>query len=245
MLRFVKYHGLGNDFILVDGMSATITMGSPASGSSLRPAFRRRRGWRDPGLALGQRRLPDAAFQFRWLRDRNVRQWLRCLARFVWDEGLIPRTEMTVKRWPRIKRARLHVKDGQFARSASRWVSPCCSRAMCRRRLTRRMRRRLTLPLDVEGVTWQVTALNTGVPHCVVFVTMWTRWDWRTLGPRIEHHMAFPAKTNVMFTQVVARDRLHIHPWERGAGATLACGTGACAAAVAGRSRGERSVMFK
>jgi diaminopimelate epimerase len=94
-------------------------------------------------------------------------------------------------------------------------------------------------PLELDGAMWRVTVLNTGVPHCVIFAPDAEAVDWRALGPRIVQHPAFPRKTNVMFTQVVARDHLRVRPWERGAGATLACGTGACAAAVAAALTGR------
>jgi len=245
MLRFVKYHGLGNDFILVDGTSASITLESQQVVHLCDRHF----GVGADGVILV---LPSAhadcrmqLFNSDGSEGEMCGNGLRCLARFVWDEGLIPKTEMTVETLAGIKCPRLHVEGGHVREIGVEMGNPLLLARDVPTTLNAPDAEAVDVPLDVEGVTWRVTALNTGVPHCVVFVNDVDSVDWRTLGPRIEHHPAFPAKTNVMFTQVVARDRLHIHPWERGAGATLACGTGACAAAVAAAitGRAERDVQ--
>jgi len=100
--------------------------------------------------------------------------------------------------------------------------------------------------LTVDGRTFTVTALSMGNPHCVIFVDDPYAEDLATLGPAIEHHPAFPQRTNVHLVRVVDSGRLVLRPWERGAGLTRACGTGACAATVAGvlpgRSHGDAVV---
>lgn len=87
--------------------------------------------------------------------------------------------------------------------------------------------------------------VNTGVPQCIIFVSDLDAVDWRTAGPQIVDQPVFQHKTNAMFTQVVSRNHLRVRPWERGAGPTLACGTGACAAVVAAAltGRAERTVQ--
>jgi diaminopimelate epimerase len=92
--------------------------------------------------------------------------------------------------------------------------------------------------LDVDGKTYEVSALSTGNPHCVLFVEDAENAPVATLGPKIENHRLFPARTNVEFVSVLGRDRLRMRVWERGAGITSACGTGACATAVAAHRRG-------
>jgi len=245
MLRFAKYHGLGNDFILIDGMNAPISL-------SAREVIRlcdRHFGIGADGVILA---LPSANADCRMQllnSDGSEAEMcgngLRCLARFVWDEGLIRKAEMTIKTLAGFKHPRLHVQDEHVVEISVQMGKPLL--------LAREVPTTLVPPnakaIDVtlvfpkadglrEGV-WNVTAVNTGVPHCVVFVPDVEAVDWRSLGPRIEHHPAFPQKTNVMFTQIVTRDQLRVRPWERGAGATLACGTGACAAAVAAAITGK------
>jgi len=88
-------------------------------------------------------------------------------------------------------------------------------------------------PLVVGGVSYDVTGVSMGNPHCVIFVPDADSVPLREIGPRIERHDVFPRKTNVEFIQVLNRDEVKMRVWERGAGETMACGTGACAAAVA------------
>jgi diaminopimelate epimerase len=93
--------------------------------------------------------------------------------------------------------------------------------------------------LEVAGKTWQVTCVNMGNPHCVTFVDDVAAIPLETLGPQFETHPVFPKKINTEFIQVVRSDYLKMRVWERGAGITLACGTGACASLVAGVLNGK------
>jgi diaminopimelate epimerase len=88
-------------------------------------------------------------------------------------------------------------------------------------------------PLKVDGQTFKVTTVSMGNPHCIIFVDDLDAIDLPTIGPKIETHPAFPEKTNVEFAQVLDRTHIRMKVWERGAGITLACGTGACATLVA------------
>jgi diaminopimelate epimerase len=102
-------------------------------------------------------------------------------------------------------------------------------------------------PLNVGGVDWTVTAVSMGNPHALVFARgaggsdpiIIDDLDLETIGPLFEHHPAFPARTNTEFVEILARDHVRMHVWERGAGRTLACGTGACATVVAGVLEGK------
>jgi len=245
MLHFVKYHGLGNDFILVDGL------GAPTPDISPQEAVRlcdRHFGIGADGVILA---LPssDADCRMQLINSDGSEaemcgNGLRCLARFVWDEGLIRKTEMVVETLAGLKRARLHVEGEHVLEIAVGMGKPLLSARDVPTTLVAPDARAMDVPLEIDGATFCVTALNTGVPHCIVFVPDVDAVDWRSIGPRIEHHAAFPHKTNVMFMQVISRDHLRVRPWERGAGPTLACGTGACAAAVAAAisGRAERDV---
>ena len=89
-------------------------------------------------------------------------------------------------------------------------------------------------PLVIDGIEYRITAVSMGNPHCILFVPDLEKVLLNALGPLVETHEAFPHKTNVEFVQVLSRDEIKMKVWERGAGLTLACGTGACAAVVAG-----------
>ncbi len=94
-------------------------------------------------------------------------------------------------------------------------------------------------PLEVAGRSWSVTCLSMGNPHCVVFVDEVARLPLAEIGPQFEHHTFFPRRVNTEFIRIVDRGRLEMRVWERGAAETLACGTGACAAAVAAARTGR------
>ena len=99
-------------------------------------------------------------------------------------------------------------------------------------------------PLAVDGVTYEITALSMGNPHCVIFVDQVETFPVAEVGPKIESHRRFPQRTNTEFVQVLSRGEVSMRTWERGAGETLACGTGASAVCVAGALTGktERAV---
>lgn len=92
--------------------------------------------------------------------------------------------------------------------------------------------------IEVDGVTYKMTCVSMGNPHCVVFVDDIAKVDLEKIGPKFETHKFFPRKTNTEFVQVVGKDRLRMRVWERGSGITMACGTGACATAVAANLNG-------
>ena len=92
--------------------------------------------------------------------------------------------------------------------------------------------------LNVDGTSYDVTTLSVGNPHCVTFVDFVDKLDLKTLGPKFEHHKVFPERTNTEFVRVVGPNELKMRTWERGNGETPACGTGACAAAIAAVEKG-------
>lgn len=239
MLRFVKYHGVGNDFILVDGLSSQAAI-SPAQAIQL---CDRHFGIGADGVILAQpSKIADCRMQL-YNSDGSEAEMcgngLRCLARFVWDEGLIRTTEMTVETPAGLRRARLTVQGLRVIEISAEMGAPLLLAGDVPTTLVAPTASAVEAPLVVDDTSWHVTAVNTGVPHCVIFVADAEAIDWRTIGPRIADHPAFPQKTNAMFTQVVAKDHLFVRPWERGAGPTMACGTGACAAAVAASLTGR------
>jgi diaminopimelate epimerase len=233
MLRFVKYHGAGNDFILVDGLSAQAAI-RPAQAIQL---CDRHFGIGADGVILAlPSKIADCRMQL-YNSDGSEAEMcgngLRCLVRFAWDEGLIRKTELTVETLAGLRRARLAVHGPRVIEISVEMGSPLLLASDVPTTLAAPTASAVEAPLVMDDTLWHVTALNTGVPHCVIFVEDAEATNWRTIGPRIAAHPAFPQKTNVMFTQLVAQDHLYVRPWERGAGPTLACGTGACAAAIA------------
>ncbi len=155
----------------------------------------------------------------------------RCFARFVRDEGLTAKDELRVETAsgvivPRIEpsgRVRVDMGPPRFAPAEIAFAAPA---------------ERPTYELEVGGTTIEVSVLSMGNPHAVQLVPDVDSAPVATQGPLIENHPAFPRRVNAGFFQVIARDHIRLRVWERGAGETLACGTGACAAVVAGIRRG-------
>ena len=232
-IRFAKMHGQGNDFLVIDAVRQRV---------ELAPGAVRRLGDRHFGVGFDQLLLVekphDAANDFRYrifnADGGEVEQCgngARCFARFVRDEGLTRKDEIRVETArgvivPRIEpggRITVDMGPPRFEPADVPFVAPA---------------RATTYSLDVDGTPVEVSVLSMGNPHAVQVVADVERAPVATQGPRIEHHRAFPQRVNAGYMQVVDRGHIRLRVWERGAGETLACGTGACAAVVAGIERG-------
>jgi diaminopimelate epimerase len=174
---------------------------------------------------------------------------LRCLGLFVRDEGPITAEAYAVETPAGLMEVQL-VTDplGQVVEIAAQIGQPRLLARDVPTTLVPGDQCALEASIEVADRPWTVTAMTMGASHCVVFLPTLDGLDVHGLGPAFECHPAFPQRTNVMFTQVLNPHHLRVIPWERGVGATLACGTGACAAVVAGaltgRSGREASVTL-
>ncbi|MDR2678949.1 MAG: diaminopimelate epimerase [Zoogloeaceae bacterium] len=231
---FVKMQGLGNDFMVLDGLRQKVR---------LTPALIRRLADRHFGIGFDQLLLVEAPTQagvdFRYrifnADGGEVEQCgngARCFARFVHDEELTDKTEIRVETQKGILTLRLEA-DGQVTvdMGAPRFTPaeiPFLGAAEA-----------LTYPLELAaGETAEISVVSMGNPHAVLVVPEVESAPVADWGARIEAHPRFPARVNVGFMQVVDRHAIRLRVFERGAGETLACGTGACAAVVAGVRRG-------
>ncbi len=232
-LRFTKMHGLGNDFVVIDAVRQRVDLDAAAIR---RLADRRRGVGCDQVLLVEAPRLPDTAFHYRIFNadGSEVEQCgngARCFARFVHDQGLSDQAEIPVG--TAAGAIRLFVQpDGQVRVDMGVPILdpvriPLLADAPA-----------LTYDLAVNGETIAIGAVSMGNPHAVLLVEDTDTAPVARLGPRIESHPRFPQRVNVGFMQVLAPDHIRLRVYERGTGETLACGTGACAAMVSGRSRG-------
>ena len=223
-LPFAKMHGLGNDFVVIDGRSAAV---------EVTPALARALGDRNRGVGFDQLALiedaPDADLALRfWNADGSPSSTCgnatRCIARAEMDRtgrrALVLRTE----------RGLLEARDAGHGLTAVNLGAPRL--AWDEIPLARAMD---TLELPIEGAP---TATSMGNPHCTFFVPDAEAVDLAAFGPAHEHHPLFPQRTNVQVVQVLGRDRLRMRVWERGTGITLASGSSSCAVAVAAARRG-------
>jgi diaminopimelate epimerase len=232
-LRFTKMHGLGNDFVVLDGVSQDI---------ALTTAIVKALGDRHFGIGFDQLLLVERAMQpgidFRYrifnADGGEVEQCgngARCFARFVREQGLTERDEIAVETLQGVIRPKLEANGEVTVDMGAPRFAPAeipfdsTSDAVVQR-------------LEVEGEVALVTAVSMGNPHAVLVVADVDTAPVASLGPAIERHPRFPQRVNAGFMQVVDAHSIRLRVFERGAGETLACGTGACAAVVAGIRRG-------
>jgi len=232
-LAFTKMHGLGNDFVVVDAIAQQVEL----STAQVRLLADRRRGVGcDQVLLVERPTQPGAEFRYRIFNadGGEVEQCgngARCFARFVRDKGLTASDRIAVQTHAGLIELRLE-PDGQVT------VDMGAPRLEPADIPFQAPARAVTYPLEVEGRSVEISAVSMGNPHAVLRVDSVATAPVAELGPRIEHHPRFPRRVNVGFMEVVDADHIRLRVFERGAGETLACGTGACAAVVAGRLRG-------
>ncbi len=233
LLKFTKMHGAGNDFVMLDGMHQSIEL----SPEQLRLLADRHFGVGcDQILLVEKPGNKEADFRYRIFNadGGEVEQCgngARCFLRFVHDQHLTSKREIVVETRSGLISPRLE-QDGRVtvnmgapifepARIPFQGGSGTASE-----------------PLEVAGETLDISALSMGNPHAVQLVDNIEQARVNELGPLIEHHPRFPQRVNAGFMQVMNRNNLRLRVYERGAGETLSCGTGACAAVVAGIRRG-------
>jgi len=233
-VRFAKMHGQGNDFVVIDGVRQSIAL-TPERVKAL--ADRHFGVGFDQLLLVEKPREAGNDFRYRiWNGDggevEQCGNGARCFARFVRDEGLTDKRELAVETAsgvirPRVEESGEVTVDMGEPRFRPEEVP-----------FTGASEPRITYALSVGGMTVEASVLSMGNPHAVQVVEDVDRAPVTTQGPLIEHHPTVPQRVNVGYMQPLGRDHIRLRVWERGAGETLACGTGACAAVVAGIRRG-------
>ena len=232
-LKFTKMEGLGNDFVVLDATRAPIEL----NREQLRRIADRHFGVGcDQILQVEKARAPGTDFYYRIFNadGGEVEQCgngARCFVRFVRDQGLTDKTEIRVGTLSGVIVPRLET-DGRVT------VDMGVPEFEPARIPFEAERRAPTYQIEVCGRAVEISALSMGNPHAVQLVADVERAPVLTEGPAIEVHPRFPQRVNAGYMQVVDRGHLKLRVYERGAGETLACGTGACAATVAGIQRG-------
>lgn len=234
-IEFTKYHGLGNDFILIDNRQSNEPILTDVQAVQL---CDRHFGIGADGVIFAlPATSPDADYKMRIFNSDGSEpemcgNGIRCLARFLADLQAPSRTPQTYQIETLAGMITPQIQaDGQVTVDMG---VPRLTAAEIPTTLMEEDCRTILQPLEVAGRTWKVTCVSMGNPHCITFVDNVAEIALESIGPQFEHHPVFPQRTNVEFIQVVAPDYLKMRVWERGAGITLACGTGACASLVAG-----------
>jgi diaminopimelate epimerase len=244
MMRFVKMHGAGNDYVYVDCFANPMPHDPP--GLSQRISDRHRGVGSDGLILICPSEVADARMRM-FNADGSEAEMcgngVRCVAKYVHDHGLVRKPRLTVETGRGVLTLDLEVRDGLVRQATVDMGEP----------ILQATRIPTTLPgdppkdaaLEVPGRTLRVTCVSMGNPHCVTYVDEITDELVLGVGPRVERHSAFPRRTNAEFVRVNRPNDVTVRVWERGSGETLACGTGACAVAVAGvlTGRTQRQII--
>ena len=228
-LAFTKMHGLGNDFVVIDAVRQHIEL----SEAQVRYLADRHFGVGcDQLLVVEAAQTPGVDFRYRIFNadGGEVEQCgngARCFARFVFDQGLTDKREIRVETKKGVITPRLEADGNVTVDMGVPVLNPTDVPFVSESDA-------YVQPLDVAGNTIAITAVSMGNPHAVQVVADVDTAPVAEQGPLIEHHPRFPARVNAGFLQIVDEHRVRLRVFERGAGETLACGTGACAAVVAG-----------
>lgn len=234
ILDFTKMHGAGNDYVVLDGVSGTLPPIEPIAARLADRHF---------GVGCDQILVvrPSQTADFRMdiyntdgSRAEMCGNGLRAFYEFVRSRGLTDRDEIGVETLAGVVRPRRIAPGVVRVDMGPPFLAP----AKIPTTLGSGDGPVLDVPLEVDGVRHVVSSVGMGNPHCIVFVDDVESAPVGALGPRLEHHPAFPNRTNVEFVEIVDRSRLKQRTWERGVGETLACGSGACAVAAAAMLRG-------
>ncbi|WP_044407887.1 diaminopimelate epimerase [Thiomicrospira microaerophila] len=224
-LKFTKMHGLGNDFMVVDAISQTIDF----QPEQVKQWANRHTGIGfDQLLVVEKPQTAQADFRYRIFNadGSEVQQCgngARCFARFVYDKGLTQKDEIPVETASGL--IVLYLEDDGQVR-----VNMGVPRFEPRALPFIAEQRAASYALEVDNQAWSIGAVSMGNPHAVLLVDDLDQAPVKTLGAAIESHSRFPERVNVGFAQIIASNHIRLRVFERGAGETQACGTGACAA---------------
>ncbi|HEY2492628.1 MAG TPA: diaminopimelate epimerase [Paenibacillus sp.] len=230
-MEFTKMHGLGNDFIVIFGEQEL-----PHNAAELAEKYCNRFfGIGADGLVYI---LPSdiADYKMRIMNSdgseaEQCGNAIRCVAKYLYDHGYVQKDHITIETVGAGAQAvHLQSKDGQVDKVTVDMGEPVLEGI--RIPTTVAAKTVVNYPVEVDGREFRFTAVSMGNPHCVIYVDDAVSFDLGTWGPKLEVHPLFPKKVNVEFATVHDRGKVDMRVWERGAGPTLACGTGACATLV-------------
>lgn len=245
-IKFTKMHGAGNDYIYIDA-----TVESPFDFSSLAIAVS------DVHFGIGSdglvaiMRSDVADFRMRMFNSDGTEAEMcgnatRCVGKYVYDRGLTSKTEVTLETLAGIKILHLHVNDGEVETVTVDMGEPTLKPNLIPVRSSN-PDVKIAEVETVAGISYPITGVSMGNPHGVIFTDKITDEQVLSHGPLLEVADIFPRKANIEFANVLDRRTIEMRVWERGTGETFACGTGACATAVAAVLNGvaDRDVDIK
>ena len=230
-MKFTKMQGIGNDYVYVNCLQETIENPSELA----KKISDRHYGVGSDGLIMINP-SDKADFEMEMYNADGSRgemcgNGIRCVAKYVYDYGLTDKTSISVETLAGIKYLDLTVEDGKVV-----LVKVDMGKPMLRPEevpVVSEKEEVIDEPITVDGQEYRMTCVSMGNPHAVIFMDDIEHLEIEKIGPKFEHHERFPNRVNTEFVKVLDRHTASMRVWERGSGETLACGTGACAVAVA------------
>lgn len=231
MIKFTKMHGLGNDYVYIDAINQKIENES----SLAKFVSNRHFGIGSDGLILICK-SDIADFKMRMFNSDGSEaemcgNGIRCVGKFVYDKGLTDKTILKIETLAGIKTLVLNTKDGKVETARVDMGEPILEAEKIP--VISKEQPVKNLELEAENKKFKFTCVSMGNPHAITIVENTKEFDVEKYGKILEVDKAFPKKANIEFAQIIDKENIKMRVWERGAGETLACGTGACATAVA------------
>lgn len=230
-MKFTKMQGLGNDYVYVNCFEEKI---ENPSEIAIKVSNRNFGVGSDGLIMINPSKVADFEMEMYnadGSRSEMCGNGIRCVGKYVYDYGLTDKTSITVETLAGIKYLDFTIEDGKVKQVRVDMGSP--------ELLPEKVpviadgESAIDTPILVDGTEYHMTCVSMGNPHSVVFVEDVQGFDLETVGPKFEHHERFPRRVNAEFVKILDRNTVEMRVWERGSGETLACGTGACAVAVA------------
>ena len=241
-MKFTKMHGIGNDYVYMDCTKERLE--NP--GEIARLVSDRHKGIGSDGLILIQS-SDEADFEMAMYNadgsyGKMCGNGIRCVAKYVYDNGLTDKTEISVISGGAVKYLKLTVENGKVKKVRVNMGVPILKPSEIP--VVGDGDKLVAVPIVVDNQVYEMTCVSMGNPHAVVFLDDVENLKIEEIGPRFEQHERFPDRVNTEFVERIDRKNLKMRVWERGSGETMACGTGACATAVAAILNGyaERDV---
>lgn len=230
-MKFTKMHGCGNDYVYVNCMEENVE--NPSRMAKLMSD--RHFGIGSDGLIL-IKPSDVADFEMEMYNADGSRgamcgNGIRCVAKYVYEYGLTDKTSISVNTKSGIKYLELTIKDGKAVQIRVNMGSPILEAVKIP--VLADEQELINAPISVDGKEYHMTCVSMGNPHAVVYMDDLENLNIEKLGPKFEHHERFPDRINTEFVKILDGHIVQMRVWERGSGETLACGTGACAVAVA------------
>lgn len=236
MIKFTKMHGCGNDYIYINGFTEKIEKHSAAAISLSNRHF----GIGSDGLIFinpsDKADFEMEMYNMDGSRAQMCGNGIRCVGKFVYDKGLTDKTRITVDTLAGVKTLELKVIDGAVREVTVDMGEPVTEplKIPVVSEFAGKKMKIVNEPIEIAGREYRISCVSMGNPHAVVFIDYDEReLKLSSIGPLFENHKYFPERTNTEFVRVHDRRHIDMRVWERGAGETFACGTGACASAVA------------